>query len=161
MNHRKNVGKKLYKIVEYFLAKGFDVNKNDGKYGVACLESLIFATFDSYTIDLQSFFSMQVQEIFIMMIVAMIHFKIGFLQRVVFKDCAVMTNIYQIFLNQYIKYSKPRRMGEIIMVSIGMEKQLTSIYVKYMLNVLIIAIIRVTFTMKTSKRAFSFQTQSI
>ena len=52
MNHRKNVGKKLYKIVEYFLAKGFDVNKNDGKYGVACLESLIFATFDSYTIDL-------------------------------------------------------------------------------------------------------------
>ena len=52
MNHRKNVGKKLYKIVEYFLAKGFDVNKNDGKYGVACLESLIFATFDPYTIDL-------------------------------------------------------------------------------------------------------------
>ena len=52
MNHRKNVGKKLYNIVEYFLAKGFDVNKNDGQYGVACLESLIFATFDSYTIDL-------------------------------------------------------------------------------------------------------------
>lgn len=52
MNHRKNVGKKLYKIVEYFLAKGFDVNKNDGQYGASCLESLIFATFDSYTIDL-------------------------------------------------------------------------------------------------------------
>lgn len=52
MNHRKNIGKKLYKIVEYFLAKGFDVNKNDGQYGASCLESLIFATFDSYTIDL-------------------------------------------------------------------------------------------------------------
>lgn len=52
MNHRKNVGKKLYQIVEYFLSKGFDVNKNDGKYGAACLKSLIFATFDSYTIDL-------------------------------------------------------------------------------------------------------------
>nr|WP_298572462.1 polyribonucleotide nucleotidyltransferase [uncultured Mogibacterium sp.] len=52
MNHRKNVGKKLYQIVEYFLSKGFDVNKNDGKYGAACLKSLIFATYDSYTIDL-------------------------------------------------------------------------------------------------------------
>ena len=52
MNHRKNIGKKLYKIVEYFLAKGFDINKNDGQYGASCLESLIFATFDSYTIDL-------------------------------------------------------------------------------------------------------------
>ena len=52
MNHRKNVGKKLYKIVEYFLANGFDVNKNDGQYGVSCLEALTFATYDPYTIDL-------------------------------------------------------------------------------------------------------------
>ncbi len=52
MNHRKNVGKKLYRIVEYFLEKGFDVNKNDGRYGSACLDALIFATFDPYTIDL-------------------------------------------------------------------------------------------------------------
>ena len=34
------------------MAKGFDVNKNDGQYGVSCLEALTFATFDSYTIDL-------------------------------------------------------------------------------------------------------------
>ena len=52
MNHRKNVGKKLYKIVEYFLSKGFDVNKNDGKYGASCLEAIKFATYDPYTIDL-------------------------------------------------------------------------------------------------------------
>ena len=52
MYHKKGIGKKLEKIIKYFLENGFYVNRGDGRYGISCLNALEWSTFDQYTIRL-------------------------------------------------------------------------------------------------------------
>ena len=51
--HKKGIGQKLEQIINYFLENGFDVNRDDGRYGISCLNALEWSTFDQYTILMQ------------------------------------------------------------------------------------------------------------
>lgn len=43
-------GESMCKIIQFFLNHGFDVNKNEGRFGAQCLDALTFSTFDRYMI---------------------------------------------------------------------------------------------------------------
>lgn len=44
-------GREMVQTIEYFLRKGFDVSKKDGRYGAQCLWALTLSTFDRYMIQ--------------------------------------------------------------------------------------------------------------
>lgn len=46
-----NLGESMIKIIQFFLDHGFDVNKDDGRFGAQCLWSLTLSTFDRYMIE--------------------------------------------------------------------------------------------------------------
>lgn len=46
-----DLGISMCKIIEFFLAHGFDVSKQGGRFGAHCLWSLTLSTFDRYIID--------------------------------------------------------------------------------------------------------------
>lgn len=54
--HKKGIGQKLEQIINYFLENGFDVNRDNGRYGISCLNALKWSTFDQYTIRLIKIF---------------------------------------------------------------------------------------------------------
>jgi hypothetical protein len=45
------LGPSLLKVIRFFLDHGFDVNKDNGRYGAQCLAALVLSTFDRYMID--------------------------------------------------------------------------------------------------------------
>jgi len=49
--YRKMVGENLLNIIRFFLSHGFDVEKDEGRYGAQCLWSLVLATFDRHMLD--------------------------------------------------------------------------------------------------------------
>lgn len=44
-------GAAMIEVIQYFLRNGFDVNRNDGKYGAQCLFALTTSVFDRHIID--------------------------------------------------------------------------------------------------------------
>ena len=44
-------GKSMCDVIRFFLDNGFDVNKNEGRFGAQCLFALVLSTFDRYMID--------------------------------------------------------------------------------------------------------------
>ena len=46
----------MIEIIRFFLDHGFDLDKNDGKYGAQCLHALIFSSHDRHMIDATKLF---------------------------------------------------------------------------------------------------------
>lgn len=55
-NLNPELGPSMCQIIRFFLANGFDVNKQDGCYGAQCLWSLTLSTFDRYMIEATKLF---------------------------------------------------------------------------------------------------------
>lgn len=47
-NAPEPIGETMMKIIHFFLNHGFDVTKNDGRFGAQCLSALVLSTFDQY-----------------------------------------------------------------------------------------------------------------
>lgn len=47
-NSPNSVGETMLRIIRFFLDYGFDVTKNDGRFGSQCLAALVLSTFDQY-----------------------------------------------------------------------------------------------------------------
>ncbi len=45
-NHYEHTGTSAIQIIQFFLDHGFDVTRNEGKYGAQCLSALTFSSFE-------------------------------------------------------------------------------------------------------------------